>query len=739
MTTAKTRALGLRLAAFAKGVGLAGAAGTALAQPPFGAEQSEFDAYAPRVKAVRLSGPAPVIDGALDDAAWTQADVISEFYQVEPEIAAPSQETRAYILYDERTLYIGLYMYDDEPDRIRRSLMERDPPIQDDDAVRILLDPFGTFRDSFFFAVNPNGARNDALIENSGNFRDEWDTIWRAKARVVQDGWTAEFAIPFQSIAFDPNLDEWNLQIIRTIRRDNEEIRWSNVNRSRGRIDMTNPGRLAGVENVTSGAGLEGQVFVTGSAARDHELQETNLELDPSANIFYKLTPSLTGSLTFNTDFSDAPLDSRQVNTGRFSLFFPETRDFFLQDAASFEFGGGVFSRARNGLPFFSRRIGIVDGGPVDVVAAAKVSGKAGPLNIGAISARTGARDDLDGQTLSTVRVAANVLGESKLGVIATHGDPTGETTNTVAGADFQYRNSNLIGNGQLNADFVFLRSFTDSNEGSYFGTRINYDGDLWDFNARAIQIDENYAPRLGFANRTGIRRYRGWARKSWRPAEGFIRQFSARATAEVITDLDDEQLDRFLRGAFAIETDAGDEAGVNFQNGFLDIREPFDLAGEVPVPVGEYRFNEYEVFAEMTEARPFSLAAGVEWGGAFDGDFVNVFSGLTLRPNRFLRLEGEYEFTKFDLPLGEIGIHIATIENTVAFTPDMTLKTEIQYDNISESLTVFSRFRWEPRPEREIFLSLAHGALIERENFPRSYRSQATGFSIRLGHTFRL
>ncbi len=730
---------GAALAASSAAISVAYAQPAANAPPSEDAPPSAFDAYAPRVKAVRLTGPAPAIDGFVDDAVWAEADVISDFYQVEPMIAAPSQETRAYILYDERTLYIGLYMYDDEPDRIRRSLMERDPPIQDDDAVRILIDPFGTFRDAFFFAVNPNGARNDALIENSDNFRDEWDTIWRAKARVVEDGWTAEFAIPFQSIAFDPNLEEWNLQIVRTIRRDNEEIRWSNVNRARGRIDMTNPGRLAGVEDVSSGLGLEGQLFVTGSAARDHELQDTDLELEPSANFFYKITPSLTGSLTFNTDFSDAPLDSRQVNTGRFSLFFPETRDFFLQDAASFEFGGGLFSSETNGLPFFSRRIGIVDGAPVDVTAAAKISGKAGPFNIGAISARTGARDDLDGQTLSTVRVAANVLSESKVGLIATHGDPTGETDNTVAGADFQYRNSTLIGNGQLNADFVFLRSFTDGEEGSYFGTRINYDGDYWDFNARALQIDEDYAPRLGFANRTGIRRYRGWTRKTWRPSGSIIRQFSARANAEVITDLDDEQLDRFLGGVFEVETNAGDEAGFEIENGFLDIREPFDLAGEVPIPVGEYRFNEYEVYAEMTEARPFSLAAGVEWGGAFDGDFVSVSSGVTLRPNRFFRLEGEYEFTKFDLPLGEIGIHIATIENTIAFTPDMTLKTEIQYDNVSESLSVFSRFRWEPRPEREIFLSLAHGALIEREDFPRSYRSQATGFSVRLGHTFRL
>ncbi len=701
-----------------------------------------FNSYTPRVTPTLISRQdAPKIDGDLSDPVWQRATRIDEFYQVDPvEGASPSQPTLVYLTYSKKALYVGIYAYDDEPDLIRRSQMERDPALQDDDAVRVMIDSFGTFRDGFFFGVNPNGARSDALIENGSNFRDEWDTIWDVKTKVVEDGWIAEFEIPFQSISFDPALDEWGLQIIRTVRRRNEEIRWSNINRARDRIDLTNPGRLAGIDGLEPGIGLEAQLFVTGAGVYDWELDETDFTLDPSANIFYKITPSLTGSLTFNTDFSDAPLDQRQVNTGRFSLFFPETRDFFLQDAAIFEFGGEVFRRTQNGLPLFTRRIGIVDGAPVDIIAGAKVSGKQGPLNIGAIATRTGSSDalNIDGQYLTAARVSTNVLGESKAGLVFTHGDPEGVSDNTVAGADFQYKSSSLIGVGTLLADFVYLRSFQDGVSDDLFGAAIDYTGDKWGSNFVIREIGENYAPELGFANRSGIRQYTGFVRRRWRPETGPIRSYTLGASAQAVTDLDDEVEDRFAQGFLDVQTNADDTLHLEFERGFLDIRELFDIAGEVPVAVGEYRFNQYEVNAEMTRARPIALGAGVRWGGMFDGDFLSVVGSVSFRPNRHLSITGDYDYTKFSLPGGEIGIHIAAVTTTVAFTPRMFINTDIQYDNISEAFSYFSRFTWEPRPHQEVFISLGHSAMIERERFPQSFRSQGSSLALRLGHTLR-
>lgn len=702
-----------------------------------------FETYAPRAVAVRIDeADAPVIDGDLTDPVWDRADVIEEFYQVDPvEGAPPSQPTRAYILYDQKTLYIGVYAYDSEPGGIRRRQMRRDPELQDDDGVRILIDPFGSFRDSYFFAMNPNGARSDALVENNNVFRDEWNTIWSAKAQVTDDGWIAEFAIPFQSISFDASLEEWNFQIIRTIRRNNEEIRWANIVRSRGRIDMTNPGRLAGVDHIADGLGLEIQTFAAGAANYDWEQGETDFDFSPSGNVFYKITPSLTGALTFNTDFSDTPLDERQVNTGRFSLFFPETRDFFLQDAGVFEFGGQVFSRADNGSPLFTRRIGIVDDTPVDIIAGAKVSGKQGPFNIGAIATQTGASDALgvDGQFLSAARISANIFSGSKAGVVFTHGDPAGETDNTVAGADFQYKDSSFAGGGVFLADFAYLRSFSDAGEGHLIGAGLDYTGDKWGYNFKARELSENYDPRLGFANRTGIRDYRGFVRRRFRPQAGPIRQYTFSLRANTVTDLGDRVEDRYYSGAFEIETNPGDELFIEFERGFLDIREPFAVADIVPVAIGQYRFNQYEVSASTTPSRPFSFGAGVRWGGIYGGDFLSVESEIAIRPNRYFSISGEHEFSQFDLPGGAVDIHIATARTTLAFSPDMFADAEIQYDNISQNFTLFSRFRWEPRPEQEVFISFSHGAIIDRDAFPRSFRAQNSSFAIRLGHTLRL
>lgn len=711
-------------------------------KPGDAAAPQNFETYTPRAEAVRISSDeAPVIDGDLSDAAWGKANIISEFYQVTPvEGATPSQPTRAYILYDEKYLYVGVYLYDSNPAGIRRSQLQRDPNMPDEDAIRVIIDSNGTFRDSYFFAMNANGAKLDALSENGNSFLDEWDPIWNGKAKVVDDGWIAEFAIPFQSISFDPSLDEWNLQLIRTVRRNNEDIRWANIDQSRNFIDLTNPGRLTGIQNIDSGIGLEVQAYVTGSASYDWETGQNEYQFDPSGNVFYKITPSLTGSLTFNTDFSDAPLDERQVNTGRFSLFFPETRDFFLQDSALFQFGGIIFEGRKNGLPFFSRNIGIVSGRPVDIIAGAKVSGKAGPANIGAIATRTSAADsiDVDGQFLTSARVSAPILAESQIGLIFTNGNPSGATNNTVAGADFQYKRSNVFGQGTVQADSIYVRSFNDGVEDDMVAMHARYRSPTWNAETRIRHIGENYSPALGFVNRTGIRLYNFQASRDVRPKDSFIRFATAGAWTNIVTDLDDRRLDQsygFWMNANNVE---GDLLGFQFRNEYAEIREPFSIAGQLPVNAGEYRWRQLRYEASSSRSRPVGARVVVEHGGVFDGDFLSVQSTFLTRPSQHFELSVNHNFIEFDLPTGHLGIHIGSLKSTIAFTPDMFINTEVQYDNISEALSYFSRFTWTPLPHQEVFLSLGHTALVDRQDFPRDFRSLGSSVSLRLGHTFR-
>lgn len=717
------------------------AAGLACLSNTASAQQTrDFKAYVPRAVATRIDpAEAPKLDGDLSDPVWSKAVPIETFYQIIPvEGAEPSQKTKALILYDSRNLYVGVYNYDTDPDKIVHRLLQRDAQLRDEDAIRVMIDSFGTFRNAYFFGTNANGVLTDALIENNQRIRTEWNTIWDVRTKIVSDGWIAEYRIPFQSISFDKSLKDWNLQLLRTIRRNNEEIRWSNIDRSVDRIDFSNPGRLEGVEGVDNGKGLEAQIYVTGAASYDWETADTDYNFDPSANIFYKLTPSLTGSLTFNTDFSDAPLDQRQVNTGRFSLFFPETRDFFLQDVPVFEFGGLVFDDSPNGLPFFSRRIGIVNGEPARILAGAKISGQAGPASIGVISAYTGSTSVSDGQILTAARASIPVLEESKAGVIFTHGDPAGGVSNTVAGADFQYSNSSRWP-GTLRADFAYQRSFDDGVADDMFSAVSSYRSQKWNWTAEAREIGENYRPRLGFANRTGVRRYSANGFRRYQPKDSWIRAAETGAFIAGVTNLNDRILDSGW-GAWAfLENNDGDSVITEFEHTFEEVESAFDIAGELPVAAGKYENTNYHIGVESSGGRPFSMEFDGRWGGVYDGRFLSLSTGITYKPSKHLRLSGEYEYQKFDLSSGELGIHIATATSTIAFTSRMNLQTDVQYDNISENFTWFSRFVWEPIPEREIFLSFGHTALIEREDFPREFRSQGTSLAVRLGHTFRL
>ena len=405
-------------------------------------------------------------------------------------------------------------------------------------------------------------------------------------------------------------------------------------------------------------------------------------------------------------------------------------------------FGGRIFSNGPvNGLPFFSRNIGIVNGAPVDLAAGAKLSGKLGPANVGLISARTGASDavGVDGQFLSAARLSVPVLSESKLGVIFTHGDPTGEENSAVAGADFQFKRSNIFGGGTLYADTGYVRSFTGGESDHLLAHETAYRSQTWNTTFRFRDVGEDYAPKLGFVNRTGIRSFNVNGFRAFRPSDSFIRYAEVGGFANLITDRNGGRLDQYV-GAFAGgDNNAGDSLWLNYEHGYVNLNEGFSIAGEVPVAPGEYRWHQYDVEISATNARKIGGEIGVHWGGIYDGDLFEVRSELSIRPNRFIDFAAGYSYSEFDLPSGAIGIHIASINSVIAFTPDMTIKTEVQYDNISEAFTFFSRFSWEPIPERELFLSFGHTALIDRRNFPRDFTSQGSSLALRLGHTFRM
>jgi hypothetical protein len=701
----------------------------------------------PSVTATRIeASEAPTIDGDLSDAAWAKATIIENFTQKQPiPYAAPTERTVLRILYDENNLYFSFYAYDSDPSAIIARSMQRDGPLFTADSVMLYIDPGQTRRNAYNFEMGASGGRTDQLELNNTEELREWDTIWEGQARIVADGWIAEIAIPFKSLSYQAGQTVWGFDAGRRIRHKNERVVWSGYNPSLDFTDVSQSGDLVGIQNVTQGIGLDVQVYGALRAKHNWQLEGdgAGLSFTAGGNAFYKVTPALTNTLTVNPDFSDSPLDLRQVNTTRFSLFTPETRDFFLQDVAAFEFGGRSFGRnsqdrvSNNGRPFFSRNIGLVRGQPVSLTVGDKLSGEFGGFNVGVLSVLTDETPTGEGgQILSIARVTHPIFAESKFGFILTNGDPTGLTSNTVAGLDFQYRNSNLFGSDKiLQADAYWMRSFSSvAGDDDSAALAINFPNEPWLGDFLFKQIGESFLPALGFINRTAIRQYVGTIAHLSRYRGTFLNQLEVGTDLEFVTDLHDHlessANDIYVRAASRI----GDEITVKFINAHENVPLLFFLPNNVPVFAGSYEWNNFNARLRTFDGRIIRLDAEVTCCSFYNGSQFKTRVQLAFRPGPIFEFVPTYEGTFIDLPTGKVDVHIATIDSVVNFLPDMQLALQAQYDNISENFGFSARYRWEYAPGDELFIAIGQSAIFGNQGFI----AQTTQATVRLGQTFR-
>ena len=492
--------------------------GEAAAQPP------PVDAEQKTVRIQRTAEP-PTIDGDLSEELWVRAPPVADFHQVTPvEGDAPSERTEVYVLYDRDALYIGVRLFDAEPDLINARILRQGQAIGADDRFFVHLDPFNNRRSGYLFGVNPNGVRYDGIFEGVTQRQFDWDGIWQAAARVTPEGWVLEMAIPFKTLSFDPAATSWRMNFVRNIERKNEGMAWISRNRN---TDLSTMGDVTGISQIEQGRGLDVVPSVSVRDRRAIGTTEGESATEPSVDVFYKLTPQLNASLTVNTDFSATEVDDRQVNLTRFSLFFPEKRDFFLQDVDIFQFG----RLQQDGRPFFSRKLGIdAAGQPVPLDVGAKVSGRIGRFELGTLAVRQEAYENpyVAGETINATtafvgRVAANVLAESSVGMIVTDGDPSSNHDNSVVGVDFRYQNSQLIGGKSLEGDAWFQQSDSEHLVGddTAIGLAVRVPSNTGLRGEFGLtRMEENFYPALGFVRRTGIDQADLELGHTWRPRE---------------------------------------------------------------------------------------------------------------------------------------------------------------------------------------------------------------------------
>jgi hypothetical protein len=701
------------------------------------------------VRIVRAATP-PVIDGVLDEEAWSQASQVEDLHEIQPtEYAPASERTVVYLLYDDDALYIGARLYDRDPGGITARILRQGEQVFGDDWFSVLLDPFHDRRSGYRFMTNPNGLRQEGLFQNISEEQWDWEGIWYTASTIDEQGWVTEIAIPFKTLSFNPENDTWGINFRRAIARRDERTGWVSRNRN---SDPSTSGSVVGLVGLEQGLGLDVVPSLSVIERRPFDGTPTTTDTEPSLDVFYKLSPSLTSALTINTDFSATEVDDRRVNLTRFGLFFPEKRDFFLQDADIFEFGG----LEGNGRPFFSRRIGLSDDGePIDLEIGGKVTGRVGRFNIGALSVRqdefasapgeTDTGEPVPGQVLpadnaTVLRASANLLQESSVGAIVTEGNPGQTVDNSLVGVDFRYRNSRLR-DGKL----VEVNAWTQQSDSEGVTTDEKAHGVLvnmpnntgWRGYFGYDRLGEGFNPGLGFLNRPGVKTLYFGTEYTHRPLSGRLRALWGGYEAERIELLNGELQSQAVEyQLIALENRVGDGLGLQYEAEQEQLDEDFEISDGIVIPVGHYSFGNTRLSLETADHRKVWVNADYQVGEFFDGERTEIAAEINWRPSGRLRMGFGYEFNDIVLPQGSFVTRLVELRADIAFSSKLSWVTRIQYDNVSELMGINLRVHWVPQAGREGFFVINHN--LEDFDLDNRFHSALSEASVKFSYTFR-
>jgi len=683
---------------------------------------------------VRTDTP-PVIDGVLDDAVWANAAYLDEFHQIIPvEYAEPTERTEVRLLYDDDALYVAAKLFID-PDDITANILKQNTTIfSSDDYFSVSFDSFNTQRGGYFFGINPNGVRADGLYRNISQFYGDWDSIYYAETSIVEDGWIAEFEIPFKSISFDPTNDTWGMNFSRRIQSKNEQMVWVSNDR---RFDPSSSGLATGMQGMNQGLGLDIVPSTSITNDRNYIAGTSDTNIEPSLDVFYKLTSGLNASMTVNTDFSATEIDDRQVNLTRFSLFFPEKRDFFLREADIFEFG----RLNQNGRPFFSRRIGLSRGGQtIDLELGGKISGRIGDWELGALSIRQDESLGVDADTLSIVRVKKGIFAESQVGAIVTEGNPTANLDNSLAGMDFLYRKSNLPGGRIFEVSSWYQQSSTEGIAGDDSAAGISVALPSQEGLTGQVlfnRFEDNFNPALGFANRVGVDQSVAEINYNWRPDTGPFQSLYFSAEWERFDDsAGNLQSESVSFTPLELTTDIGDAMFLRSNFSTEVLVTPFQIYPGVVLAPGEYDFENHGIeFRGANFRRVTGRVAYIE-GTFWSGRQKRVFGNVTWTPSPRIKANVGFNITNAKLPEGDFITRLLTAGFDYVFSNKLSLVNLVQYDNVSETLGINMRLNWIPVPGQEFFFVVNHN--MEDYDRDNRFHSAASTVTAKFSYTFR-
>lgn len=654
---------------------------------------------------------SPKLDGFLDDEIWNTAGTISSFRMVEPnENDEPSFTTQVKLMMDKRNIYLGIICKDPNPENMVVFSKARDSDLNNEDYVKFVFDTYGDGRSAYIFAINAFGARYDALASNRGESEDQsWDAIWEAKTQLLPDGWSAEIRIPVNSLTFRKGLKTWGFNVERRIQRLLEVDRWTAISRDYQLAQTIHAGHLSNLPDFNLGIGLVAKGSTILDWKQSAELPG-EVKWDNSLDLTQRITPDITAQLTLNTDFAETEVDTRRTNLTRFSLMFPEKRQFFLEGSDIYDFGFGL---GHSMLAFQSRKIGLVEGHAVPLQVGGKVNGKLGNTQFGGLVARTGMVEDIaPASTMGVVRVKQNILKESNIGMIGMIGDPMGRAGSWTAGVDLTYQNSEFMGDKNFLIGVWGLYTDRTDLDGDRTGVgfKIDYPNDLWDIALTYYRLGESFDPSLGFVPRKGISYYRLGADYMPRPEKWNIRKFIFESSFSLYTDLDNQwESYRIFTAPVHFALESGDRFEFNILPAGEFLKGPFNIADGVIIPEGAYHDIRYRLEWEAASKRRISGQATWWFGGFYGGSLHQIELELNWRPISFLIFEGSFERNIGKLSYGEFTQDLYGVRVQLNMSSNLNFSSFVQYDTESRSFGTNNRFRWTFAPRGDLFIVYNH------------------------------
>lgn len=672
------------------------------------------------MQAIRATTPVKV-DGVMDEATWSSAPIVDTFIQQEPQEGQPATDrTEVRVIYDAGHLYIGIHAY--ATLAVSATEMRRDADrLFDEDNFQVILDTFHDSRNGYMFLTTPLGAKLEQQIFDEGegggrqgtsNINRNWDGVWDAAARIVDDGWTAEIEIPFSTVRFLPSESQvWGVNFQRHTRRKNESAVWAALPKAYTLTRVSLAGELHGLSGISRGLDLRLKPFLVGGA-HNAQLSATDKKTDGIHDIGldarYGLTAGLNMDVTINTDFAQVEVDEQQVNLTRFGLFYPEKRDFFLENSNFFTMGTGTaFTTApvQTDL-FFSRAIGLSSSGtPIPIQGGVRVAGKSGRNNIGALDIQTDDAFGVPGANFFVGRYSRDVMKRSRVGAIFINKDEVGGTTghyNRTMGVD-----ANLALSPTLSVQGYAAKTQTPGKEGDDMAmfSRVSYRDQKLYMYLNYIDVEQNFNAEAGFVQRTGIRTTKAHFNPTPRPKKGNIKLLEPMYVITYTTDQTNRLIGRTHH--LMLGTTLRDDTYINvIYQKTLDVLDvPFKIRPNVIIPVGAYSMNELTLSVNSSPGKRIYERLTYSPVDFYGGTRQNMTAAAGVRATSQFSAEVQYNRNDVKMPWGNFLVNLSTLRVDYTFTPRMTIRSLTQYNTSSHEVSNNVRFNFIYRPGSDIYI----------------------------------